>query len=276
MENHLAFSNLNLTSLIKGVLGMGDKTRFWIDLWLTPVPLREVFPNLFLIVKDKVCLTQSCFEVVDGNIVWKWRWKRSSLNQNETNELSVSLNMLQLVIVNNTPDRWIWDNDLAGVFTVASMKQILLKNSNMPVPFTIKWNSWVPIKVNILAWKAEMDRLPTYVALVKRNVDVGSTCRLCGDYEETCDHLLTSCYFAMLIWQFVSNWCNIPPIFAFSVRDLLTFHEYCNLGLKKNKVLYGVILTACWCIWKTRNEMIFQNKTANISKTMKDIKSILL
>ncbi|XP_076929460.1 uncharacterized protein LOC143593862 [Bidens hawaiensis] len=118
-----------------------------------------------------------------------------------------------------------------------------------------------------------MDRLSTLVALSKRNIEVGAVkCRLCIDYEESSD-LLTSCYFTTLIWQFVSNWYHISSIFAFTVRDLPQVHDT-NLGFHKNKILNGIILTAYWCIWKTRNEVIFSNKPACLSKTIEDIKSL--
>ncbi|XP_076941933.1 uncharacterized protein LOC143611641 [Bidens hawaiensis] len=206
MENHLAFSNLKLGNLIKGEMGVGDKMRFWIDPWTAQDPLRDLFPNLFLNERDKGCLITSRYERVGNDTVWKWDWKRLNLSQNEAIEFSECLNLVQQASFSNTPDRWVWPNDPSGVFSVNSMKKILFNISNPSAPFILKWNSWVPKKVNIHVWKAEMDRPSTLVALSKRNIEVGPVkCRLCGDYEESSDHLLTSCYFATLIWQFVSN-----------------------------------------------------------------------
>ncbi|MFS7918178.1 putative reverse transcriptase zinc-binding domain-containing protein [Helianthus anomalus] len=44
----------------------------------------------------------------------------------------------------------------------------------------------------------------------RRNVNVDSlVCKLCGDQNESSEHLFTSCLFVSLIWSQVSNWCGV-------------------------------------------------------------------
>ncbi|MFS7911069.1 hypothetical protein Hanom_Chr02g00113661 [Helianthus anomalus] len=78
---------------------------------------------------------------------------------------------------------------------------------------------------------------------------------------------------ATVIWQWVSNWCKIPNIFGFSVRDLLVFHNYIGPGELRKKVVHGIIILACWCIWNSRNEKIFSNKDRRIEDITSRIKS---
>ncbi|XP_076882090.1 uncharacterized protein LOC143530431 [Bidens hawaiensis] len=211
----------------------------------------------------------------DGSQVWNWSWIRPQFTQSEATEYTSCLNLVQNVVFGWEPDRWTWPSDPTGFFTVHSMKKLLSKSQVAHSLFILEWNNWVPLKTNIFAWKAEMDRASTLVGLTKRNVNAGSVvCRLCDEGEETSDHLLISCFYATMVWQFISNWCQIPPIYAFSVSDLLKVHKASILDRRKAKVLHAIILTTCWCIWKLRNELIFDNKSVNLSKIMEDIKAL--
>ncbi|KAJ0837230.1 putative reverse transcriptase zinc-binding domain-containing protein [Helianthus annuus] len=90
-------------------------------------------------------------------------------------------------------------------------------------------------KVNIFACRAEQDRLATLKGLQKRNTLHGPiTCRLCGKIDEDANHLFVSCDVASVVWQKVSTWCKIPPIYAFEVRDLLNIHNNLHLSEQKN------------------------------------------
>ncbi|XP_021999682.1 uncharacterized protein LOC110897124 [Helianthus annuus] len=128
--------------------------------------------------------------------------------------------------------------------------------------FCLDWNKWVPTKVNIFAWGAEMERLPTSMALSKRNIQLPSLeCNLCNAEDETMEHLLTTCYVATRIWQWVAAWCNIPYIMAFLTRDLMEYHMYTNLSKDKSKVVHAVLLTASLLgIWRARNNLVFSAK----------------
>ncbi|KAL9991673.1 putative reverse transcriptase zinc-binding domain-containing protein [Helianthus debilis subsp. tardiflorus] len=155
------------------------------------------------------------------------------------------------------------------------MKQVLFKISNDPVRFIMAWNSWVPKKVDLFMWKTEMNRIPTLVAIRNSNVNMESVvCSLCGEQDESSEHLLISCEFASAVWNYISSWCGVSPIFAFSVWDLLTLHHNSRFGRQKNKVFQGVIMTAGWCIWNMRNDKFYSNKSATFAKVVEDIKSL--
>lgn len=92
-------------------------------------------------------------------------------------------------------------------------------------------------------------------------------CPLCGDYGEFATHLLRSCYFANMVWNYVSSWCKIPPI--------LKIHNSITTTKEKRKTIHAIILTACWAyIWQAMNKKIFENKDINLSKLFQDIKSL--
>ncbi|XP_035837499.1 uncharacterized protein LOC118485469 [Helianthus annuus] len=47
--------------------------------------------------------------------------------------------------------------------------------------------------------------------------------------------------FASELWMKVSRWCRIPPIFAFSIKDLLEIHKFYNMGRSASYILQGII-----------------------------------
>ncbi|GJY50806.1 RNA-directed DNA polymerase, eukaryota [Tanacetum coccineum] len=54
---------------------------------------------------------------------------------------------------------------------------------------------WFPIKVNILAWKVCLDKLPTRLNLSLRGIDIPSIiCPNCGLAGESCSHLILLLY----------------------------------------------------------------------------------
>ncbi|KAK1440678.1 hypothetical protein QVD17_06507 [Tagetes erecta] len=197
---------------------------------------------------------------------WSWRWRRQPLHLNEIQQFHDCQNLLAHVHLSNNEDRWQWTKDPSGKFTVASMRR-LLNNPTITNNFTFQWNSWVPLKANIFAWRAEKERIATRSALRIRGIHLDShLCPLCGDYEENADHLLVSCYVANMVWHYISSWCKIQPIFAFTIKNILEFHKAINASKRKQKLVQAIILTSCWTIWKTRNEKTFDNKDLNLAK----------
>ncbi|KAJ0545522.1 putative reverse transcriptase zinc-binding domain-containing protein [Helianthus annuus] len=77
--------------------------------------------------------------------------------------------------------------------------------------------------------------LPTRVGLAHRIIQVPSVlCSLCGDADETCEHLFVSCSFAQSVWQLITQWCKVSSIHDFGFIDLLELHQYSG-GPKKEK-----------------------------------------
>ncbi|XP_022042267.1 uncharacterized protein LOC110944931 [Helianthus annuus] len=137
------------------------------------------------------------------------------------------------------------------------------------------WCNWLPAKVNIHAWRMEMNKVPTAEALKKRNIGIGdSSCPLCNAEEEMTDHLFIACYIASTVWNGVSSWCKIPIIFAFSLQDLLTFFKDLVVSEKKKEAIHGIIMIACWSMWRARNNAKFSNSPVRIESIISEIKAL--
>ncbi|XP_022019826.1 uncharacterized protein LOC110919886 [Helianthus annuus] len=111
-------------------------------------------------------------------------------------------------------------------------------------------------------------------ALQRRNIPgIDPRCVMCGEEDESAEHLFSSCCVAAVIWQQVSRWCNIPNLLVFLVKDLLVAHDFCGLNGGKKEVVKGVIRVACWSFWRARNEAKFNRKTISIGGILSEIKS---
>nr|GEV24366.1 RNA-directed DNA polymerase, eukaryota [Tanacetum cinerariifolium] len=90
----------------------------------------------------------------------------------ESAQLSRISDLLDTVMLSNMGDRQFWDLNGDGCFRVKDVRRMLndmlLPKSDVPS----KWVKQIPIKVNVLAWKISMDRLPTRVNLHRRGVQI--------------------------------------------------------------------------------------------------------
>ncbi|GJZ31875.1 RNA-directed DNA polymerase, eukaryota, reverse transcriptase zinc-binding domain protein, partial [Tanacetum coccineum] len=87
-----------------------------------------------------------------------------------------------------------------------------------------KWNSWIHRKVNVMVWKASLNRLAMRLNLAARGVALVSTnCRFCDSDTEDIEHVLIRCPRVSMVWRKVWCWWNLPsPISfpSFSVLDI--------------------------------------------------------
>ena len=108
----------------------------------------------------------------------------------------------------------------------SNMKWLLRKDRDVHLEHWMKWESWLPFKVNIHMWRVEMDRIPTRMALARRRVNIQDvSCALCEVDAESSMHTFTGCSFAYGVWLFLERWCKLDPIIVFDVKDLMNLPD---------------------------------------------------
>nr|GEW74325.1 RNA-directed DNA polymerase, eukaryota [Tanacetum cinerariifolium] len=136
----LSAKGFNFVSHCKKRVGNGHNTRFWLDTWILDMPLSVRFPYSGW---DRT-------SVVDGFAV-----------------------ILCTVTLFPSIDRWICDLNGEGVFRVKEIRSIL---DDLLLPSSsesTRWVKFIPIKINIFAWRVWLDRLPTRCNLLNRGSAVG-------------------------------------------------------------------------------------------------------
>ncbi|CAI9291196.1 unnamed protein product [Lactuca saligna] len=133
------------------------------------------------------------------------------------------------------------------------------------------------MKVLCFAWWARLGRIPTLLALSRRNVKVDS--QWCSAYIsrlETSDHLLLDCPFADHVWRSLEMWCDIGKINANSVRGIIDEGVRLKMSSnRKKKALFSILYGALWAIWRAMNDRIFNDGIVDPIKVVDSIKSMI-
>jgi hypothetical protein len=136
------------------------------------------------------------------------------------------------------------------------------------------WKCSAPSKVVAFSWKLLRNRIPTKSSLAIRGVPVlgGSIdCVHCLGREEDARHLFLFCDFASLVWNAIFRWLGVIIVLPSDVFVLFD----CLTGAAANKKIgKGIALiwhTTVWRIWKSRNEISFNDGVKDLGKVVDDI-----
>ena len=111
----------------------------------------------------------------------------------EDSQISALREILATVIVSDQRDRWFWSLDGSGEFSVASARNYIDSKTLVVDHSSTRWNTLVPIKVNIFTWRISLNKVPSD-NLDKRGIDINSLLFPVCDLEiETVGHLFFSC-----------------------------------------------------------------------------------
>ncbi|GJW56173.1 RNA-directed DNA polymerase, eukaryota [Tanacetum coccineum] len=101
------------------------------------------------------------------------------------------LSMLLNVNFIDTDDKWKWEFELDGLFSVHSARKIIDSSLLTTGHIVTRWCRNVPIKVNIMMWRLMWDRFPTRMNLADKDIDIPSVlCPICHNEFESSDCVL--------------------------------------------------------------------------------------
>lgn len=128
------------------------------------------------------------------------------------------------------------------------------------------WKLDVPHKVRHFWWRACSNNLATNENLVQRKCGNSKACPVCGDYDETVEHLLFDCQWVRAVWF----GCNVQLNMGHGSLVSVAGWTSQVIG-KENELIHFLskVVTIAWLVWKTRNEFIFSSNPINPKKTVK-------
>ncbi|MFS7938639.1 putative reverse transcriptase zinc-binding domain-containing protein [Helianthus anomalus] len=235
----------------------------------------EVYLDLFRLAKNKNNTVAENRVVSDGSVGWRWDWCKDPSTASEWAHIGDLMSRFSQVNICNAKDTWLWESEAGTEFSVKNIrKDIANADQGQDDGMGFVWNSWAPLKVNYLLWRALLGKVATKNELHKRGVTLQDLlCPRCGYVVETTDHLFTDCLLAKNVWWQVCVWMMIPlPPNTNSLNDFMVALIK-NPGDKRWKKLVNLVAQAIvWRLWNTRNAKIFEGKNTSIQATVDLIK----
>nr|GEW25580.1 hypothetical protein [Tanacetum cinerariifolium] len=199
----LSTKGIDLLSVIIKQVGNGETTSFWDDVWLGDSPLKLTYPRLYFLEFSKHASVASKLR----NNSFTDSFRRSPCGGVEEEQL-VLLNFdTYTVTLSNICDRWTRRLDSLGVFSVKSAREFINDYFLPKADSSTRWVKYIPIKINIYAWRVSLDKLPSRLNLSLRGLDIPSIlCPLCSIAVESTSNLLFACHLARHLVKKVTRW----------------------------------------------------------------------
>ncbi|GJY69777.1 RNA-directed DNA polymerase, eukaryota, reverse transcriptase zinc-binding domain protein [Tanacetum coccineum] len=175
---------------------------------------------------------------------------RGGVEQDQFNELSALVHHVSLIPMSN---KWKWDLESSGDFSVASVRKIIDDKSLSDVDSKTRWIKYVPIKVNVHAWKVKTNSFPT-------RLNVSIMCAICDNGVETSRHLFFYCCMVRQIIHKITRWWDVPYVDVESYEDWYNWLVNLRISSMHKQMFQGVFYVMWWHLWSFRNKLIFDSK----------------
>nr|GEU52511.1 RNA-directed DNA polymerase, eukaryota [Tanacetum cinerariifolium] len=194
--------DIDLVAYCQKRVGNGLQTRFWEDVWIGDTCLCSMFPRVFALESDKSSLVADKLQDVNSDeirsAVWACGINKSSGPDGFTfeffrkfwdvigsefclavkwffshNSFAKGCNSSFIALIPkimDPKDHWVWNLNSSGMFHVYDIRKLLDEKFLPNDGAATRWSKFMPIKINIFAWKVCLDRLPTRMNLVHRGV----------------------------------------------------------------------------------------------------------
>ncbi|GJZ63258.1 RNA-directed DNA polymerase, eukaryota, reverse transcriptase zinc-binding domain protein [Tanacetum coccineum] len=261
---------VNVFEYMRLNLGNGDSTLFWEDNWINGFVLKDMYPRIYALEKSKMVKVSS--KLMDFSLDNLFRRNvRGGVKQSQYDALSDLVNVVTLVPAS---DRYVWSLESSGEFSVASIRKVIDDNRLPNVSSMTRWVKFVPIKVNVLAWKVKLDALPTRLNISRRGMDIESIlCPICGCGVESSSHLFFKCSLVRQINRKISLWWDVTYIDINSYEEWLNWMVSLRFSVKLKELFEGVFYVSWWCIWSYRNKLLFETKAPSKAMLFDDVVS---
>ena len=244
------FHNTSAKSIImNGVrksLGNGSSILFRQDPWISPTPLRSLFPRLY-----SICINKNASVASQGlwegfNWIWAFEWRRALRPQDILEKAGLDQLLQPAYPSIEAQDSLIWAYSKSGKFSSKSFTRELVNLKSISNHDAIKglWRGLVPHRVEIFA----------KLGIISLDQDV---CPLCSGSSKTSNHLLLHCDYSRKIWMWWLNLWQLQWVFSDSLKK--AYEQWIVSSRSKffKKVWHASFFIIVWSEWKERNLRIF-------------------
>ena len=129
------------------LIGNGQGTRFWEDIWLGDTPLSVQYPSLFNIVRNRNILVA---DVLSNAPPVNIEFRRALTGSKWTDWTNLIARLIPITLTTDE-DKFKWNLTPSGMFSVKSMYAHYM-NGHTPFLRKYLWKLKVPLKIKIFVW----------------------------------------------------------------------------------------------------------------------------
>ncbi|GJT14778.1 RNA-directed DNA polymerase, eukaryota [Tanacetum coccineum] len=161
--------------------------------------------------------------------------------------------------------KWKWDLESSRDFSVTSVRKIIDDKSLSDVDSKTRWIKYVPIKVNVHAWKVKTDSLPTRFNVSRRGIDIDSImCAICDNGVETSRNLFFYCCMVRQIVRKITRWWDVPYVEVESYEDWYNWLVNLRISSMHKQMFEGIDvmrrLVDYFIRWRSRRMILLLGK----------------
>eukprot|EP00253_Pinus_taeda_P008313 PITA_08313 len=156
-------------------------------------------------------------------------------------------------------DELIWSPSDAGFYTPKDGYTLLISHKKLDSLMDWWQNIWklsTPPRSKLFFWCVLRNKAPTGDNLQRRAHHGPTWCVLCKSASESSDHLFLHCKAAIDLWTNIKNTINNGFWAGQNIMEAWTEWSIRHKGTKTISIPAIVI----WHLWKTRNQIVFQDK----------------
>nr|GFA64179.1 RNA-directed DNA polymerase, eukaryota, reverse transcriptase zinc-binding domain protein [Tanacetum cinerariifolium] len=260
----------DLLKYLRIKLGNGENTAFWEDKWCPGGTLKDRYLRVYAL--------ESCKHITVGEKLnqtnLSFSFRRNPRGGYEQEQFKKVKELMKEVSLAPISDRWTWELENTRDFSVASVRKLIDAKMLPIMENKTRWINYVPIKVNIHAWKVMTDSLPTRFNISRRGICIYSIlCANCDTGVETASHLFFSYCMARKVVKLVTRWWNVSDEEFDSYDDWVAWLVSIRLPMKNKKMLEGVFYVMWWLLWLFQNKIIFEDKAPKKEMFFDDVVS---
>ncbi|XP_026399356.1 uncharacterized protein LOC113295223 [Papaver somniferum] len=248
----------------------GKNINVWKDVWI-PSLGKKVPSTMYSSNISRVS------QLIDDNTR---NWNHNMLKALFPIDIVDQILQIRIPLIGKDQVRWLGTR--TGCYTVKSAYHILLQDSlnqqnlNIPnFPWSKLWKVQLPPKILHLIWRILHNCVATRDKLHKVVSNIASTCPLCKQYDESCQHMFIDCPVTNRLWfaldhTLIGNNSNHNLYDWFS--SLFNANNFWTQAMQVKIRYIGCVL---WWIWKYRCVAAFDNKQLNPSEFIATVKEYI-
>lgn len=124
-------------------------------------------------------------------------------------ELSHLEGLLQEVNLEETPDQrasFFEDNShrlLSGIIFSGIIYCASMRGDHACPSYNFVWRNFAPPRVKFFGWLLAQNRIQCRTSLLRKNILEDARCEVCGQEDETADHIISGCSFVCSFWMHI-------------------------------------------------------------------------